>query len=255
MGLAKRIIPCLDVDDGRVVKGVQLRRDPRRRRSGRDRAPLRRAGRRRDHLPRHHRQSDDRETMVHMVEQVAERGVHPAHRRRRHPHAWTTCAACSTPAPTRSSINTAAVRDPEFVQEAADALRLAVHRGGDRRQAGARREPRWEIFTHGGRKPTGIDAVDWARRMAELRRRRDPAHQHGPRRHPATASTSALTRAVRDAVEHPGDRLRRRRQPRSPGRRHHAKAAPTRCWRPASSTSANTRSNRPSEGWRSGVLK
>ncbi len=56
MGLAKRIIPCLDVDNGRVVKGVQLRRYPRCRRPGGNRHALQRAGRRRGHLPRYHRQ-------------------------------------------------------------------------------------------------------------------------------------------------------------------------------------------------------
>ena len=68
------------------------------------------------------------------------------------------------------SINTAAVFNPELVARIRAAFRFAVHRGGHRCQAGVRlgETPRWEIFTHGGRKPTGLDAVAWAKRMADL---------------------------------------------------------------------------------------
>ena len=63
------------------------------------------------------------------------------------------------------------------------------------------RAPRWEIFTHGGRKPTGIDAVAWAVRMAELGAG-NPAHQHGSRRHQERLRTGR-DRAITDAVEIP----------------------------------------------------
>ncbi|MCK5792870.1 MAG: imidazole glycerol phosphate synthase subunit HisF, partial [Ketobacter sp.] len=68
------------------------------------------------------------------------------------------------------SINTAAVFNPEFVGEAAarfgsQCIVVAI----DAKQVSAQGEPkRWEIFTHGGRKPTGLDAVEWARKMVEL---------------------------------------------------------------------------------------
>ena len=65
------------------------------------------------------------------------------------------------------SINTAAVQNPALVREASRHRRLPVHRGGDRREEARSRRRRWEVFTHGGRKATGLDAVEWARRMEE----------------------------------------------------------------------------------------
>jgi len=68
------------------------------------------------------------------------------------------------------SINTAAVFNPEFVREAADRFgsQCIVVAIDAKRVSEQGEEPRWEIFTHGGRKPTGLDAVEWARKMVEM---------------------------------------------------------------------------------------
>jgi cyclase len=168
MGLAKRIIPCLDVDNGRVVKGVKF-------------LDIRDAGDPVEIARRYDEQgadeltflditasSDNRETMVHVVEQVAGEVFIPL----------TVGGGIRTSADIRRmlnagadkvGINTAAVFNPEFVKEAADrfgsqCIVVAI----DAKCVSADDEtPRWEIFTHGGRKPTGIDAVEWARRMVD----------------------------------------------------------------------------------------
>ncbi len=167
MGLAKRIIPCLDVDNGRVVKGVQF-------------VEIRDAGDPVEVARRYDEQgadeitflditasSDDRETMVHVVEQVASQvfipltvggGIRKVEDIRRMLNAGADKVA----------INTAAVFNPEFVKEAADhfgsqCIVVAI----DAKQVSDGDNPRWEIFTHGGRKPTGIDAIEWARKMAD----------------------------------------------------------------------------------------
>jgi len=166
MGLAKRIIPCLDVDNGRVVKGVQF-------------VDIRDAGDPVEIARRYDQQgadeltflditasSDNRETMVHVVEQVAGEvfipltvggGIRKVEDIRRMLNAGADKVA----------INTAAVSDPEFVKQAAEkfgsqCIVVAI----DAKQV-SQTPPRWEIFTHGGRKPTGIDAVEWARKMVE----------------------------------------------------------------------------------------
>lgn len=169
MGLAKRIIPCLDVDNGRVVKGVKF-------------VDIRDAGDPVEIARRYDEQgadeltflditasSDNRETMVHVVEQVAGQVFIPL----------TVGGGIRTSADIRRmlnagadkvAINTAAVFNPEFVKEAAErfgsqCIVVAI----DAKQVSAVGEtPRWEIFTHGGRKPTGIDAVEWARRMVDF---------------------------------------------------------------------------------------
>ncbi|UZR27189.1 imidazole glycerol phosphate synthase subunit HisF [Methylococcus mesophilus] len=165
--LAKRIIPCLDVDNGRVVKGVRF-------------VDIRDAGDPVEIARRYDREgadeltflditasSDDRETMVHVVEQVAGEvfipltvggGIRTLDDIRRMLNAGAD----------KVSINTAAVFNPEFVREAAErfgsqCIVVAI----DAKQV-SENPPRWEIFTHGGRKPTGLDAVQWARRMVEL---------------------------------------------------------------------------------------
>jgi len=166
--LAKRIIPCLDVDNGRVVKGVKF-------------VDIRDAGDPVEVARRYDREgadeitflditasSDDRETMVHVVEQVASEvfipltvggGIRVAEDVRRMLNAGADKVA----------INTAAVFNPEFVREAAErfgsqCIVVAI----DAKRVNADGEPgRWEIFTHGGRKPTGLDAVQWAQRMAD----------------------------------------------------------------------------------------
>lgn len=169
MGLAKRIIPCLDVDNGRVVKGVQF-------------VDIRDAGDPVEVAKRYDAEgadeitflditasSDDRETMVHVVEEVAGQvfipltvggGIRTVEDIRRMLNAGAD----------KVGINTAAVFNPEFVREAADkfgsqCIVVAI----DAKCVSAEGEPkRWEIFTHGGRKPTGIDAIEWAKKMVEL---------------------------------------------------------------------------------------
>ena len=164
MGLAKRIIPCLDVDNGRVVKGVKF-------------MDIRDAGDPVEIARRYDQQGADeitflditassgnRETLVHVVEKVAEQvfipltvggGIRKVEDIRRMLNAGAD----------KVGINTAAVTRPEFVKEAADhfgaqCIVVAV----DAKQVSP---GRWEIFTHGGRKPTGLDAVEWAVRMAD----------------------------------------------------------------------------------------
>lgn len=169
MGLAKRIIPCLDVDAGRVVKGVKF-------------VNIRDAGDPVEIAKRYDEQgadevtflditasSDDRETMVHVVEEVASDvfipltvggGIRKLADIRRMLNAGADKVA----------INTAAVFNPEFVKDASDhfgsqCIVVAI----DAKQVSQEGEQlRWEIFTHGGRKPTGLDAVQWAKKMVSL---------------------------------------------------------------------------------------
>ncbi len=166
--LAKRIIPCLDVDAGRVVKGVKF-------------VDIRDAGDPVEVARRYNEEgadeitflditasSDDRETIVHVVEQVAGEVFIPL----------TVCGGIRTADDIRRmlnagadkvAINTAAVFNPEFVKEATErfgsqCIVVAI----DAKQVSAEGEPlRWEIFTHGGRKPTGLDAIEWAMRMSD----------------------------------------------------------------------------------------
>lgn len=168
MTLAKRIIPCLDVDKGRVVKGVQF-------------VDIRDAGDPVEVAKRYNEEGADeitflditasheeRDTTIHTVERMASEVFIPL----------TVGGGVRTLEDIRAllnagadkvSINSAAVKDPEFVRRAAQrfgsqCIVVAI----DAKQVSGEGEPlRWEIFTHGGRKPTGIDAVDWARRMAE----------------------------------------------------------------------------------------
>ena len=165
MGLAKRIIPCLDVDNGRVVKGVKF-------------VDIRDAGDPVEIARRYDEQgadeitflditasADDRETIVNVVERVAEQvfipltvggGIRSVTDVRRLLNAGAD----------KVSINTAAVARPDLVREATDhfgsqCIVVAI----DARRAAP---DRWEVFTHGGRKPTGLDVVAWARRMTDL---------------------------------------------------------------------------------------
>lgn len=168
MSLAKRIIPCLDVRDGRVVKGVQF-------------VDIRDAGDPVEVARRYDEEgadeitflditasSDDRETIVHMVEQVANEVFIPL----------TVGGGIRTLADVQRmlnagadkvAINTAAVFNPEFVKEVAtrvgsQCIVVAI----DAKKVSAAGEPnRWELFTHGGRKPTGLDAIEWAKKMTE----------------------------------------------------------------------------------------
>ncbi len=166
MGLAKRIIPCLDVDNGRVVKGVNF-------------VDIRDAGDPVEVAKRYNEQGADeitflditathhgRNTTVHTVEQIAEQvfipltvggGIREIEDIRRMLNAGAD----------KVGINSAAIYNPDFVKAAAErfgsqCIVVAI----DAKQVSAEGEPlRWEIFTHGGRKPTGIDAVAWAEKM------------------------------------------------------------------------------------------
>ncbi|MCP4210370.1 MAG: imidazole glycerol phosphate synthase subunit HisF [Halieaceae bacterium] len=169
MSLAKRIIPCLDVDGGRVVKGVNF-------------VGIRDAGDPVEIAMRYNEQGADeitflditashegRDTTVHTVEQIAEHVFIPL----------TVGGGIRSVEDIRTmlnagadkvSINTAAIHNPELVRESAEkfgsqciVVAIDAKRVGD-----VDGQPRWEIFTHGGRKPTGIDAVEWAQKMADL---------------------------------------------------------------------------------------
>ncbi len=169
MSLAKRIIPCLDVDAGRVVKGVQF-------------VDIRDAGDPVEVARRYDQQgadeltflditasSDNRETLVHVVEQVAEQVFIPLTVGGGIRELDDITLMLNSGAD-KVSINTTAVTNPEFIREASthfgnqcivvaiDAKRVDETDDG---------ECRWEIFTHGGRKPTGLDAIEWAGKMEQ----------------------------------------------------------------------------------------
>ena len=165
MSLAKRIIPCLDVDKGRVVKGVQF-------------VDIRDAGDPVEVARRYNEQGADeitflditasheaRDTTLHTVERMAGQvfipltvggGVRELQDIRNLLNAGADKVA----------INSAAIHNPEFVREAAQrfgsqCIVVAI----DAKQVESDSESRWEIFTHGGRKPTGINAIEWAEKM------------------------------------------------------------------------------------------
>ncbi|WP_298432358.1 imidazole glycerol phosphate synthase subunit HisF [Geobacter sp.] len=161
--LTKRIIPCLDVKGGRVVKGVQF-------------LELRDAGDPVEIAEAYDRQGADELTFLDITASSDERGIIIDVVRRTAERVFmplTVGGGVRTVDDIRSllnagadkvSINTAAVHRPEFVREAAERFGsqctvVAI----DARQVPG--ENRWEVYTHGGRKPTGIDAVEWARRM------------------------------------------------------------------------------------------
>jgi len=164
MGLAKRIIPCLDVTDGRVVKGVNF-------------VELRDAGDPVEIARRYDEQgadeltflditasSDNRGLIFHIIEEVAAQvfipltvggGVRAVQDVRNLLNAGAD----------KVSINTAAVHNPQLVADAcahygSQCIVVAI----DAKRAG----DHWEVYTHGGRKPTGLDAVEWAKRMTAL---------------------------------------------------------------------------------------
>ncbi|MBD9359114.1 imidazole glycerol phosphate synthase subunit HisF [Methylomonas fluvii] len=168
MSLAKRIIPCLDVDNGRVVKGVKF-------------VDIRDAGDPVEIARRYDREGadeitflditathDNRDTIVHVVEQVASEvfipltvggGIRVLEDIRRMLNAGAD----------KVGINSAAVFRPEFVKEAAEKFgsQCIVVAIDAKKVSQEGEESRWEIFTHGGRKPTGINAVEWAVRMKD----------------------------------------------------------------------------------------
>lgn len=173
MGLAKRIIPCLDVDAGRVVKGVNF-------------VDIRDAGDPVEIARRYDDQgadelaflditasSDERDTMLSVVEQVASQvfipltvggGIRSSDDVRRLLNAGAD----------KVSINTAAVAEPELVAEAAgrfgcQCMVVAIDaKRAPRESTAGEAAPTWEVYVRGGRTPTGIDAVAWARRVASL---------------------------------------------------------------------------------------
>lgn len=166
MALAKRIIPCLDVDKGRVVKGVNF-------------VGIRDAGDPVEIARRYNDQGADeitflditasheqRDTTVQTVEKIAEQVFIPL----------TVGGGIRTVADIRRmlnagadkvSINTAAITNPEFVKEAAERFgsQCIVVAIDAKCVSGPCEALRWEIFTHGGRKATGIDAIEWAKKM------------------------------------------------------------------------------------------
>ncbi|RLA40814.1 MAG: imidazole glycerol phosphate synthase subunit HisF [Gammaproteobacteria bacterium] len=167
-GLAKRIIPCLDVDAGRVVKGVKF-------------VDIRDAGDPVEVARRYDAEGADeitflditashqqRDITIHTVESIASEVFIPL----------TVGGGVRTLEDIRAllragadkvGINSAAVKNPEFVKQAADkfgsqCIVVAI----DAKRANPGEKPaRWEIFTHGGREPTGLDVVTWAKQMQD----------------------------------------------------------------------------------------
>ncbi|HGH0151491.1 imidazole glycerol phosphate synthase subunit HisF [Neisseria polysaccharea] len=164
MALAKRIIPCLDVKDGRVVKGVNF-------------IGLRDAGDPVEAAKRYNGEgadeltflditasSDNRDTILHIIEEVAGQVFIPL----------TVGGGVRTVADIRRllnagadkvSINTAAVTRPDLINEAAGFFGSQAIVAAVDAKAANPENTRWEIFTHGGRNPTGLDAVEWAVEM------------------------------------------------------------------------------------------
>jgi cyclase len=216
MGLAKRVIPCLDVTRGRVVKGVNF-------------VGLRDAGDPVEIARRYDDQgadeltflditasSDARDMILHIVEAVAAQvfipltvggGVRKVDDVRRLLNAGAD----------KVSINTSAVQNPQLVADASgrygaqcivvaiDAKRVDQTADANRVDSNvdaSRAGPRWEVFTHGGRNPTGLDAVQWARRMQALGAGEillTSMDRDGTR----SGFDLALTRAVAEAVDVP----------------------------------------------------
>ena len=203
MGLAKRVIPCLDVTRGRVVKGVNF-------------VGLRDAG---DPVEIAHRyddqgadeltflditaSSDERDLILHIIEAVAAQvfipltvggGVRKVDDVRRLLNAGAD----------KVSINTSAVQNPQLVADASGrygAQCIVVAIDAKRVNAGDA-EMRWEVYTHGGRNPTGLDAVQWARKMQDLGAGEillTSMDRDGTK----AGFDLALTRAVADAVDVP----------------------------------------------------
>jgi cyclase len=225
--LAKRVIPCLDVTSGRVVKGINF-------------VGLRDAGDPVEVARRYDEQgadelcflditasSDERGMILHVIEAVAEQvfipltvggGVRSV----------DDVRALLNAGADKVSINTAAVLDPDLVARASgkvgaqcivvaiDAKRVVGPEGRvvgpegravgndarERRESASAADARWEVFTHGGRKPTGLDAVDWARRVQRLGAGEillTSMDRDGTR----NGYDVALTRAVSDATDIP----------------------------------------------------
>jgi len=167
--LTKRIIPCFDVDRGRVVKGVNF-------------VNLRDAGDPVELATRYEQEgadevvflditasSDARDTMVDVVRKTAEvlfipltvgGGIRAVEDIRRLLRAGAD----------KVSVNTAAVKDPGVISRGADLFgsQCMVASIDAKRRPGSQNPPAWEVYIYGGRTPTGIDALEWARRVVEL---------------------------------------------------------------------------------------
>ncbi len=202
--LAKRIIPCLDVDRGRVVKGIKF-------------IGLRDAGDPVEIARRYNEQgadeltflditasSEERDLLLHVVEEVAAQlfiplpvggGVRKVEDVRRLLNAGAD----------KVSINTAAVQNPQLVADAAGrygAQCIVVAIDAKQTKPAASLGIRWEVFTHGGRRPAGLDAVGWARKMQKLGAGEillTSMDRDGTRE----GFDLALTRAVAEAVDVP----------------------------------------------------
>ncbi len=172
MALAKRIIPCLDVDAGRVVKGVQF-------------TDIVDAGDPVEVARRYDRQgadeitflditasSDERNTIIDVVAQVAAEVFIPltvGGGIRQLDDVQKLLRAGAD----KISVNTAAVEHPEFIREASDhfgnqCIVVAIDAKRIANENSRDAPARWEVFTHGGRRPTGLDAVEWAVKMVDL---------------------------------------------------------------------------------------
>lgn len=201
--LAKRIVPCLDIDKGRVVKGVKF-------------VDIVDAGDPVEAARRYDQQGADelvflditasaeqRETLFSVVEQVASQVFIPL----------TVGGGVRKPYDVRRllqsgadkvAINTAAVQNPDIVSESAtrfgaQCIVVAI----DAKRVNKKKEPpRWEVFTHGGRKSTGIDAVEWAVQMVE-RGAGEILLTSMDKDGTKSGFDIELTRAVSDAVQAP----------------------------------------------------
>ena len=202
--LAKRVIPCLDVDRGRVVKGINF-------------LGLRDAGDPVEIARRYNEQgadeltflditasSEERELILHVVEEVAAQvfipltvggGVRRVEDVRRLLNAGAD----------KVSINTAAVQNPQLIADAAGrygAQCIVVAIDAKQTKPAPSSGIRWEVFTHGGRRPAGLDAVEWARKMQQLGAGEillTSMDRDGTRE----GFDLALTRAVAEAVDVP----------------------------------------------------
>ena len=167
MSLAKRIIPCLDVDKGRVVKGVRF-------------LGMRDAGDPVEIARRYNNEGadeiavlditashDDRETTVEIVERIA-RGVFIPLTVGGGIRSLQDVRSMLNAGADKVSINTAAIKEPGLVHQAAESFgSQCIVVAMDVKLVSAAEEPlRYEVYTHGGRQPTGIEAVSWARKVA-----------------------------------------------------------------------------------------
>ena len=239
----KRVIPCLDVDAGRVVKGTNF-------------VGLRDAGDPVELAARYDAEGADelvflditasheqRETIVELARRTADNVFIPftiggGIRSVEDAQAVLDAGA------DKVSVNSSALARPELISELAEVFGsqcvvVAI-------DAEARRGDGWDVYVNGGRTPVeGREAVAWAREAAE-RGAGEVLLTSMDRDGTTDGYDLELTRAVADAVARAGDRLGRRRRARAPGRGRAPRAAPTRCSAPRSSTTASTRSPRRS---------